>query len=77
MISLKNWKETSKAGLVMASGIVGSVTAFTPQFLSVLHEAPFPISNTVDAWVEWSLKMSTISLAFFTIFTKKADEKQE
>lgn len=75
--TIKNWNKEANAVLVMVSGIIGSITAFTPQFLSVLHEAPVPISETVDLWITWVLKMATITLALFSIFTKNKEAKNE
>lgn len=71
-VKLSNWNKPAHEVLVMATGIISSATAFTPQLLSVLHEAPFPVSDTVDAWVEWVLKVATVVLSAFTIFTQKA-----
>lgn len=75
-LSLSNWHGPSPAGLVMASGIVGSLTAFAPQLLDVLHEAPFPVSETLDAWIAWVLKVSTVILALLTIFTKHGERTE-
>ena len=75
--SVSNWRQPAHEAYVMASGIVGSATAFTPQLLSVLHEAPFPVSNMVDAWVEWILKVATVILACITIFSKKTQPAAE
>ena len=72
-IQLSNWRKPAHEALVMASGIVGSATAFTPQLLSVLHESPFPVSPLVDEWVEWILKLATVCLAGLTIFSKKQE----
>jgi uncharacterized membrane protein len=70
MIDLKHWKDSTSGALVLVTGIVASLTAFTPQFLSVLHEAPFPVSTLVDDWLTWILKLATIILSLFSIFTK-------
>jgi uncharacterized membrane protein len=77
MINLKNWKDSTSGVLVLITGIVASLTAFTPQFLSVLHEAPFPVSTLVDDWLTWILKLATIILSLFSIFTKAKSANDE
>ena len=69
--TISNWNKEANAYLVMWAGIIGSVTAFTPQFLAVLHEAPIPVSTTVDDWITWLLKIATLTLSLLSIFTKK------
>lgn len=69
--TIQNWNKEANAILVMFAGIIGSITAFTPQFLAVLHEAPIPISDMVDAWITWILKIATLTLSILSIFTKK------
>ena len=76
-IRLSNWSKPSHASITMATGIVGSMTAFMPQFLSVLHEAPFPIATLVDDWVNWVFKLATVTLSLFSIFYKKTTEIAE
>jgi len=75
-MSVKNWNKPAHEVFVLATGIVGSATAFTPQLLSVLHEAPFPVSLTVDAWIEWILKVATVGISAFTIFSRKATNEE-
>lgn len=69
--TISNWNKEANAKLVMWAGIIGSITAFTPQFLAVLHEAPVPVSTLVDEWITWLLKLATLSLSVLAIFTKK------
>ena len=69
--TISNWNKEANAILVMWTGIIGSLTAFTPQVLSVLHEAPIPISQAVDEWITWALKVGTLTLPILSIFTKK------
>lgn len=75
--TVRNWNKEANAVLVMWSGIIGSITAFTPQFLAVVHESPIPISPMLDVWVTWILKLATITLALFSIFTKKKEDGAE
>ena len=75
--TIKNWNKEANAKLIVASGIIGSITAFTPQFLAVIHEAPIQITPLLDAWVTWILKLATIILAFLAIFTKKENAPAE
>lgn len=72
--TIKNWNKEASAILVMFAGIVGTITAFTPQVLAVLHEAPVEISTKVDEWITWILKFATLTLAIFSIFTKKKED---
>lgn len=76
-MKLSNWNKPAHSGLVMATGILANLTAFTPQLLSVLHEAPFPVSSTIDAWIEWILKIATVTVSVITIFTKKPETSTE
>lgn len=69
-IKFQNWKSPSRASLTTWTGIVGSVTAFSPEFISFLHQAPFPVSGEVDLWVAWLLKGATVGMSFITIFTR-------
>jgi hypothetical protein len=69
----QNWAHPTRANLVLITGIVASLTAFTPQFLAVLHEAPFPVSVNVDNWITWLLKMATVVLSLFSIFSKSPE----
>jgi hypothetical protein len=73
-IKFSNWQMPTHAGIAMASGIVGSITAFMPQFLSVLHEAPFPIATLVDDWINWIFKLATVTLGLLSIFYKKTGQ---
>ena len=73
--SIKNWNKASQPTLVMATGIISSATAFAPQFLSVLHEAPFPVSSMVDAWITWLMKVATVTFSVLSIFSRHQETK--
>ncbi len=68
--NFQNWNLPSNPTLVMWTGIVASITAFSDQFITFLHEAPFPVASEVDLWIKWILKGATIALSFLSIFTK-------
>lgn len=70
-ISFKNWNKSASNGLLIATGIIGNLTIYAPQFLSILHEAPIEIPISVDEWITWVLKVATGILTFLSIFTKK------
>jgi hypothetical protein len=76
-ISLSNWNKTASNGLVIATGIIGNLTIYAPQFLSVLHEAPIEIPMVVDEWVTWTLKIATGVLTLLSVFTKKEVKELE
>lgn len=75
-IKFSNWNKESHTALVVLGGVIASLTAFMPQFLSVLHEAPFTISTEVDNWIFWIFKMATVVLAGLSIFYKSPDEEK-
>jgi predicted membrane channel-forming protein YqfA (hemolysin III family) len=75
-IKFSNWNKESHTTLVVLGGVIASLTAFMPQFLSVLHEAPFTISTEVDNWIFWIFKMATVVLAGLSIFYKSPEEEK-
>jgi len=68
VIKFSNWKLPTHHALVLATGVVSSLMAFSDQFLAFLHEAPFPVSTDVDLWVKWLLRGATLCLTFVSIF---------
>lgn len=73
-LSWKNWNKTTSAVLTAVTGIVGTVAVWNEEILSVLHQAPFPISDEIDLWVKWSLKFTTLVLTIATIGSKKRND---
>lgn len=69
-ISIKNWSAAPSSALALATSIVATFMAFADQIISLLHEAPFPVPASVDAWITWTLKVATLTLSILTVFTK-------
>lgn len=72
--SFKNWNKAANTLLTMITGIVGIVAVWSDEILSVLHEAPFPVSESVDIWVKWVLKITSLILTVITLGNKKQDQ---
>jgi uncharacterized membrane protein len=72
--SWKNWNKKTNAVLTAFAGIVGTVAVWNEEILSVIHEAPFPISTEIDLWVKWILKISSLALTIITLGTKKKND---
>jgi hypothetical protein len=72
--SFKNFNKAANTLLTMISGIVGIIAVWNEEVLSVLHEAPFPVSDSVDIWVKWILKISSLALTIITLGSKKQDQ---
>ena len=70
-ISLKHWKDQAAPKLVAATGVVGTLAVYKDEILTLLHDAPFPVSTCVDAWVGWTLKVAATVLTILTVCTKK------
>jgi uncharacterized membrane protein len=72
--SWKNWNKKTNAVLTAFAGIVGTIAVWNEEILSVIHEAPFPISTEIDLWVKWILKISSLTLTIVTLGTKKKND---
>lgn len=72
-ISISNWNKEANGLLTLATSIVATFMAFADQVIALLHEAPFPVPESADVWIRWTLKMSTLILSIVTVFTKKTD----
>ena len=70
-ISIKNWNKEANGMLTLATSLVATFMAFADQFIAMLHEAPFPVPESADVWIRWTLKVSTLALSVITVFTKK------
>lgn len=70
----KNWKKESNAILVLITLILANGSVFSDQLITLLHEAPFPVSKRLDEWIIWTLKVLTFVMSFISIFTKKKDD---
>lgn len=72
-MSLKNWNKEANGWLVLAMSIVGTLTAFSNEVINILHEAPFPVPASADHWIQWLLKVATLTLSIITVFTKRTE----
>ncbi len=72
--SFKNFNKAANTLLTMISGIVGIVAVWNEEVLAVLHEAPFPVADSVDIWVKWVLKISSLALTIITLGSRKQDQ---
>ena len=71
--SFHNWKLPASQTLTAWTGAIGTLAVYKDEVLALLHEAPFPVADTVDHWVTWILKASATVLTILTIFTKKPE----
>lgn len=75
-LSLKHWKQQAAPALVAATGAVGTLAVYKDEVLMLIHDAPFPVPPSVDAWIGWTLKVAATALTILTVFTKKGPTEE-
>lgn len=73
-LTFKNWNKKPGEAIALIFAIVALAFAWSNEFLSILHEAPFPVSKNVDSWVQWILKLTMSVLGFIMLVSKKKND---